>query len=99
MQNGDEAPSSKAGVSFAAEANAAAAAEHLSEADGFLEQVVDRLQLLSNAMGMRYDMDTTVGEKAGMVSISVPLRQEHVLCRPHAEEKIRHLRATAQPCG
>jgi hypothetical protein len=53
----------------AAEANAAAAAElgGAQPLDGFREQVVDRLQVLTNSLGMSYDMDSTLGEKAGHV--------------------------------
>ena len=59
------------GVSHAAQANAAAAQEE--HQDGFWEQVVDRLQMLSNSMGMSYDMDSTLGEKAGTVGARSPL--------------------------
>ena len=32
-------------------------------------QVVDRLQVLSNTFGLSYDMDTTLGEKVGKVRL------------------------------
>jgi hypothetical protein len=73
----DEAAAGAAGLGssvHAAEANAAAAAElgGAQQLDGFWEQVVDRLQVLTNSLGMSYDMDSTLGEKAGNVGGPAP---------------------------
>ena len=38
---------------------------------GIWEQMVDRIQILSNTWGMTYDTDTTLGDKASRVLLPV----------------------------
>ena len=66
----DNSQRSKMVESPAAAANAfaqQAAATREGDASGVWGQIIDRLQALINALGMSYDTDTAMGEKASMV--------------------------------
>ena len=63
--------------SAAAQANAfaqQAATTRGGDASGMWGQIIDRLQALINALGMSYDTDTAIGEKASMVRAHACLR-------------------------
>ena len=73
----DNSQRSKMVESPAAAANAfaqQAAATREGDASGVWGQIIDRLQALINALGMSYDTDTAMGEKASMVRAHARMR-------------------------